>query len=135
MSFVAGGETFVDRLARSWWRLLVLVIAALGSSFFLLYLLRGLRTVVLGAELAAAAGFFLLCFAHPYATLAASVFVFSSGLDVFIPGPVSFALVAIVVARALFDNLSGHGIDWGTKPFRVSLALLLSAFSAALWLW
>src|SRR5262245_11816833 len=84
-----------------------------------------MRGLVLGVGGLAGAVLSLVFLARPYETLLLSMFVFGSGLDVFLPGPVALALLAVATGRALYDLMSGHSLSWGTPTFKVSLAILM----------
>lgn len=121
-----GHGIFVDRIARSSWRLLALAGVTVALPLATLYLLRGTRGVVLGASGLAGAAIALTCFARPFETLALSLFIFFSGLDVVLPGPVAFGLLVLVGARTLFDVLGGRPLDWGARTFRAALLVLFA---------
>ena len=118
--------TGLDRLATSSWRLLALVGLLVVLPVGTLYILRGMRGALVGAAGIAAATIGLLAFARPFETLVLAVFVFFSGLDALLPGPVAFGLLGLVMARAGFDLLGGRTLDWGTRAFRVALLVLLA---------
>jgi len=120
------GDRLTARYAQSSWRLPVLLILSALALCAPLYLLRGFRLVQLGVlGLVALAGV-VLAFARPFPTLLLAVFVLASGLDLMLPGPVSFGLLAIVLGRIGYDRLDGQKIDWGTPRFRWSLVILLA---------
>ncbi len=120
------GAAFIARCARSSWRLPTLLVLGLGLPLGALYGLRGMQGVVLGVGGLAAAGVFLLGFARPFVTLLLSFYIYGSGLDAMLPGPVAMALLVVVTARVVFDVISGQSISWGTPSFKVSLAVLLA---------
>ncbi len=117
---------FADRLASSRWRLLALVLVTLGVPLGLLYALRGTRGFLLGAGAIAGSAMLLAAFSRPFVTLAVSLFVFFSGLDLSLPGPVAFGLLGIVALRTLLDVLGDRTLDWGSTTFRIALVVLLA---------
>jgi O-antigen ligase len=120
------GEAISERYARSSWRLVALVLVGFWAPLALLYLVRGIRGVVLGVAAYGAAGVFTLSYARPFEALVAALFIAYSGLDLYLPGPVAWGLLLIAAARAVFDALAGRALDWGTPAFRVSTTLLLA---------
>ena len=114
------------RYANSSWRLPVISLSLALVYFGTFYMVRGLRGLLLSAGLLGGIGVFVLCFANPLPTLFAALFLGLSTLDVYLPGPVSSGLLAIVLARVLFDLLGGHRLDLGTAVFRSSLAILIT---------
>jgi len=120
-----GDADFGARWARSVWRLPALTLLGLGLPLGVLFALRGMRGLVLGVGGLAGAVLSLACLARPYETLLLSMFVFGSGLDVFLPGPFALALLAFATGRALYDLMSGHSLSWGTPTFKISLAILM----------
>lgn len=117
---------FADRLASSRWRLLALVLITLGIPLASLYALRGPRGVLLGVGAIVGSITLLAAFSRPFVTLAVSLVVFFSGLDLYLPGPVALGLLGIVAFRTLFDVLGDRTLDWGSPTFRISLTLLLA---------
>lgn len=124
---------FTERHASSFWRLPVLVLVLLGIAFGPLYLLRGMRLVQLagfGLVASIAAAYF---FTQPFRGLVVAILVLFSGLDAYLPGPAGIALLAVALARIVFDALDGEPIDWGRPLFRIALtALLLLALTSLL---
>jgi len=112
------------RYASSSWRLPVLSFGLLAVYFGSFYLLRGPRGVLVSVVLLASAAVASVCFTFPFPTLLVSLFLNMSSLDRFLPGPVSSGLLALVLARVLFELLGGRRIDLGTAAFRVSMAVL-----------
>ena len=121
----AGDAAFGARWIRSAWRLPLYTLLGLGLPLGVLYVVRGMQGLVLGAGGLAGAVLLLACVARPFETLVLSMFVFGSGLDVFLPGPVALGLLAVTMGRAFFDLLDGHSLSWGTPVFKVSLAILM----------
>ena len=120
------GDAIVSRYALSWWRLPLLLLVAGALLFGPLFLLRGVRLVALmgvgivGIVAAAVA------FSHPHAALIAALFLIFSGLDLLLPGPVTIALMLVILARGCYDTLRGEKFDWGSTTFRVASAVLLA---------
>lgn len=133
------GETLSRRYARSTWRFPVLCIVAAIAVFAPLYLVRGMRLVQLGAAALVALTGAAILFAQPFPALAVAFFVQYSGLDFYLPGPVSGAILGLVLARIAFDRWpprAGVSLDWGTTAFRFGLAgLFASAVTSLLVVW
>src|SRR5262245_62426021 len=84
-----------------------------------------MRGLVLGVGGLAGAVLSLVFLARPYETLLLSMFVFGSGLDVFLPGPVALALLAVATGRALYSLMRGQSLYWGTHTIHVWIAILM----------
>lgn len=119
-----GPGSFLDRLALSSWRFLALMVLCVVP-FAALFLLRGMRGVILAGVALVGAAFCLTAFSQPFWTLVAALFLYFSSLDVFLPGPMALLLLLLVGSRAAFDVLSGRKLDWGTTTFRVATIFLL----------
>ena len=126
----AAWKHWLQQLSRNYsesaWRFPVLGFALLTAYLGPFFLLRGMRGVLLSAGLAFLAIAFSVCFANPFPTLLAALFLSFSSLDWNIPGPVSYGLLSIVLARVLFELLGNKRIDLGSGIFRASLAVLLA---------
>jgi O-antigen ligase len=114
------------RYGLSSWRLPTLSFALLTAYLGTFYLIRGMRGVLLSTALLAGTAVAAVCFAHPFPTLLAALFLNLSSLDRFLPGPVSNGLLALVMARIFFDSLGGRRLDLGTAGFRISMAVLFA---------
>ncbi len=119
------GDELSDRYARSWWRLPSLFLLGLVA-LLPLFWLRGPRLVILtvGGLVLAVAGAVL--FAQPFASLLVMFFIGYSALGRFIPGPVAGILLLVVVARLVYDVLGGARLEFGSRPHRLALAVLLA---------
>jgi len=120
------GDAIVARYARSWWRLPLLLVVATLVIALPLWGLRGPRLLQLVAVGGVGAVGGAICFAHPFQTLVAALFIGYAGLGQFLPGPLGALLTVIAAARVLFDAASGQRLWFGSRMHRIALAVLLA---------
>ena len=117
-------DLFSRRYSTSSWRLPVISLTLAAAYFGTFYAIRGLRGLLLSAGLLGGVGVFVVCFANPFPTFLVSLLIGHSTLDYYLPGPISNSLLALVLARVLFDLLGGKRVDLGTSAFRIALSVL-----------
>ncbi len=127
------GNALVRRYAQSYWALLGLL-GVILVPLSALYLVRGVRMVRYAVAAAVAVTGLAFAFSRPYYTLLAAMFIGYSTLDLFLPGPVAWGLLAVAAGRVFYDWLGGTPLEWGSRHFKISTAVLLAIVVTSLML-